>query len=128
MLQKLLLVAVGSGAGGVLRYLLSGLVQRYTSDQFPWGTFVVNVLGCLLFGLLVGGFSGTFLNREGYRLLLLVGVLGGFTTFSTFGYETFALFNDRQFHLALWNIIMGNGVGLMALGLGYRLMEKWSGG
>ena len=119
-------VAVGSAAGGVLRYGLAGLVQR-TSGGFPIGTLAVNVVGCLLIGLSAGAFAGPHVIREEYRLALTVGLLGGFTTFSTFGLETFQLANHGQMRFAAFNLLLSNGLGLIAVWLGYRLAEKWLG-
>ena len=120
-------VAVGSAAGGVLRYGLAGLVQRTSGGVFPIGTLVVNVVGCLLIGLSAGAFAGPHVIREEYRLALQVGVLGGFTTFSTFGLESFLLANDGQVRFAAFNLVLSNGLGLTAVWLGYRLAEKWLG-
>ncbi len=82
---KWVLIAVGGAFGSVLRYALQGGVQRLTGGAFPTGTLAVNVLGCFVLGALAGYFSGPQLVREEYRIGLTIGVLGGFTTFSTFG-------------------------------------------
>ena len=88
---KVLLIALGGAAGSVLRYLLHGWLQRAAGIRFPLGTLAVNVLGCLLIGCLAALFLAHSQIREEYRLGLTVGVLGGFTTFSTFSLETFKL-------------------------------------
>jgi len=124
---KFTLVFLGSGFGGLCRYALSGLVQKLANGAFPLGTLVVNVLGCLLMGFLTGGFSGRLLIREEYRIALLVGALGGFTTFSSFGIETFALLNDGQYFRGSANITLSVVVGLTAAWLGFRLAERWLG-
>jgi CrcB protein len=85
---KLVLIFVGSGLGGVLRYALGGWGQRLADGRFPLGTLIVNVSGCLLIRFLTAAFAGRVLIREEYRVALLIGVLGGYTTFSTFGLET----------------------------------------
>lgn len=85
---KLVLIFVGSGLGGVLRYALGGWGQRPADGRFPLGTLIVNVSGCLLIRFLTAAFAGRVLIREEYRVALLIGVLGGYTTFSTFGLET----------------------------------------
>jgi len=126
-MTKIMLIALGGGAGSVLRYLIAGWGQRLASETFPFGTLLVNVLGCLLIGFLYAAFAGPWLVREEYRLALLVGVLGGFTTFSTFGYETFTLANDGQWGLVLFNVGLSVTLGLAAVGLGYRLAEKMLG-
>lgn len=125
---KWLLIALGGAAGSMLRYALQGWVQRLSSGTFPVGTLAVNVLGCLLVGLASGYFVGPQLVREEYRVGLTVGLLGGFTTFSTFGLESFNLANDSQMRLALANIVLSCGIGFVAVWVGYRLAERWYGG
>ena len=124
---KCALIFLGSGVGGVCRYALSGWVQRLGNGSFPLGTLAVNVIGCVLIGFLTGGFSGRLLMREEYRIALVVGILGGFTTFSAFGMETFALLNDGQFARATMNVAASVGAGLAAVWIGYRLAEHWLG-
>ncbi len=124
---KLVLIFLGSGVGGVLRYAVGGWVQRPAGVGFPVGTLVVNVLGCLVVGFLAAAFSARVIIREEYRLALLIGLLGGFTTFSTFGLETFALLNDGEEVRAIVNVALSVGVGLAAVWLGYRLAESWLG-
>lgn len=94
---KILLVAIGSAAGGVCRYLLSKAVSdHWAAAAFPWGTFVVNMLGCLAIGLIYGLIDrGVHLSPE-LRLLLTVGFCGGFTTFSTFVHENYLLFHSSN--------------------------------
>ncbi len=124
---KLIMIMAGGSVGALLRYGVSGFAQKFTGGSFPLGTLVVNVIGCLLMGLAAALFAGPHLIREEYRMALLVGLLGAFTTFSTFGIETFSLANDGQFRLAAANILLSNGLGLGALWFGYRLSEKWFG-
>jgi fluoride exporter len=122
------LIAVGGGFGSMLRYAMQGFAKQVFADSvFPVGTVCVNVLGCLLIGLLAGYFSGPQLVREEYRIGLTVGVLGGFTTFSTYGLETFNLANGGEFRLAALNIVLSNVIGLLAVVIGYRLAERFVG-
>ncbi len=100
-MQKFLLVGLGGALGSMLRYGAGGLVGRFKAGwTFPLETLLINVAGCLVIGLLAGlaesrgVFSGTT------RAFLFVGLLGGFTTFSTFGYETFQLLRDGQWQSA----------------------------
>lgn len=124
---KWLLIFLGSGVGGLARYTLSGWVQRHGNGTFPLGTLAVNLVGCLLIGFLTAAFAGRWLVREEYRAAMLIGVLGGFTTFSTFGWETFAFFNEGQSGRALLNIGTNVLLGLAAVWAGYRVAEAWLG-
>ncbi len=97
------------------------LVQRLTDDAFPVGTLAVNVSGCLLIGFLGALFSGPALLRDEMRLFVLAGFLGGFTTFSTFSFETLSLLDDGEWARASANLVLSNGLGLLAVWLGYRI-------
>jgi fluoride exporter len=122
---KWLLIAVGGGIGSMMRYALQGFVgQEIAGRFFPLGTMAVNVSGCVAIGLLSGYFDGPQLIREEYRIGLLVGVLGGFTTFSSFGLETFRLADDREFLLATLNVVLSCGIGLTAVWIGYRVAQR----
>ncbi len=124
---KSLFIFIGSGAGGLLRYSVSGWAQRWANGVFPIGTLVVNVTGCLLVGFLAAALSGWAIVREEYRVALLIGLLGGYTTFSTFGLETFALLNDGQTWRAILNIAASVVLGLAGVWAGFRLSESWLG-
>lgn len=124
---KLVMIAAGGGAGALLRYAVAGWAQKLGTGSFPLGTLVVNVSGCLVIGLLAARFAGPHLIREEYRLAILVGVLGAFTTFSTFGLDTFSLANAGQMQLAIVNVVLSNGCGLACVWIGYRLGTKWFG-
>ena len=118
-------IAVGGGAGSVLRYWLAHHLQRLAVSGFPLGTLLVNVTGCLGIGLLAGLFAGSLILREEYRLGLTVGLLGGFTTFSTFGFETFQLGHTGYLRLALLNILLSCTLGVLAVWAGHRVAEMW---
>ena len=109
---RTLLVGAGGFVGASLRYYLGGLVHRFVSPEFPWGTFVVNASGCFLIGFLAILAEERGPIGPAGRLFLLVGVLGGYTTFSTFGYETLTLAREGSFALAA-----ANAVGQVLLGL-----------
>ncbi len=126
-MTKLFLIFLGSGLGGVLRYTLGGWAHRITNGSFPFGTLLVNVTGCLLIGFLTAALAGRFLIREELRVAVLVGLLGGFTTFSSFGFETFELLNLGQFGLAGMNVFLSIFGGLSGVWIGYRVAESWFG-
>lgn len=117
------LIFLGGGLGSVLRYTIAGWTQRAADTAFPLGTLVVNVAGCLIIGFLAATLTGPILIRDDYRIGLMVGVLGGFTTFSSFSIETLMLANDGQFVLALLNILFSVALCLTAAWLGYRFGE-----
>jgi CrcB protein len=128
LMTKYLLIAAGGAAGSVFRYALQGWVQRLAAGNlFPLGTLVVNLLGCLVVGFLAAALTGPLLVREEYRVGLMVGVLGGFTTFSTFGLETFHLANGGEWRLALANVLLSVGFGFAAVWSGFRFSQWWLG-
>ena len=118
---RIILIFLAGGCGCLLRYVVAGLVQPPGNGSFPVGTLTVNVIGCVAIGFLASMFTGPVLIREEYRLAILVGLLGGFTTFSTYGYETFSLTADGQFGLAAINLLLSNGLGLAAAWGGAKL-------
>lgn len=121
-MHQIIIVGVGGFIGSIFRYLMSGWVQRLSGDApFPYGTLSVNVLGCLAIGLLGGWADNAELFSPSARLFLLVGLLGGFTTFSTFGYESMALLRDKEMLYALLYVGGHLLVGLAAVALGYGL-------
>jgi CrcB protein len=121
-----MLVGAGGFVGSVLRYALSGLVHRAAGTAFPYGTLVVNVTGCLAIGLLGGLTELRQVAGPELRLFLLIGILGGFTTFSTFGYETLALLRDGDLMKAVANAGLHLTLGLGAAWLGFAVAE-WLG-
>lgn len=122
---KLAMIALGGAAGALLRYGIAGLVQRLSGGTFPVGTMTVNIIGCLAIGIIGAAVTGPYIIREEYRALILIGLLGSFTTFSTFGWETFELINERQLLRAGANILLSNALGLAGVWLGYRLAVRW---
>lgn len=114
-----LYIALGGGAGSVCRYWLSTSVYLWLGRAFPFGTLAVNVLGSLMAGLLVMVLTTKMVNLSTeLRNLLLVGFLGGFTTFSAFSIETFALLEAGDISRALGNIVLSVGLCLLAVWLG----------
>jgi CrcB protein len=116
---KLLWVGLGGFAGSVLRYLVAGWVQESSrSVSFPYGTLAVNVVGCLLIGVLSQLADARGLLHAEVRLFIFVGVLGGFTTFSTFGYETLNLLRDGEVLIASLNVTANVVLCLLAVWAG----------
>lgn len=122
--SHLLFIGLGGAAGAVGRYLLFVLIEDHAHTDFPLGTLCVNVLGCFLIGLLgttIGGADHPL--NPGLRLALIVGLLGGFTTFSTFGLETFELLLGGQHAKAALYVLASNALGLGAVWAGYALAQ-----
>lgn len=106
-------IFLGSGLGGMLRYLTSTTLQNLINPgSFPIGTFGVNIIGCLIIGFIAQLSEARAVFSPDVRIFLMVGILGGFTTFSSFGYETVQLIREGEFLLAL-----GNAAGQLILGL-----------
>ncbi len=120
-----LLVGAGGFIGAMLRYALGGLVVRQLPLMtFPLGTLAVNVFGCFLIGVFGGiGESRQLLGPE-LRAFVIIGLLGGFTTFSAFGHETFAMLRDGEALRAAGNVGIQVILGLAAVWLGYTLMHS----
>jgi len=119
--KALFLVAVGGAFGSMARYRLSGWILHQAVDwRFPIGTFVVNVLGCLVVGVLGGlAVKEDYFSAE-MRLLLFTGVMGGFTTFSAFGLETFYLLRRGEYWIAGGNMVLSVVLGMLALWAGFQ--------
>lgn len=109
---------MGSFAGGILRYLLSQLIQTRMLTAFPYGTLAVNIAGCFLIGIVFGTAERWGLSNE-WRLFLATGVLGGFTTFSAFSYESISLIKNDQAPAALIYIGCSILLGLLATYSGF---------
>jgi fluoride exporter len=119
--MRVLLVAAGGAAGSVARYLLDGVVYSFLPPTFPYGTFVVNMTGCLLFGLLIGVAEDRLAVGTSARTFILIGILGGFTTFSSFTFETVQLLRDGQWLRGTVNVVGQVFGGLVMLWLGITI-------
>ena len=128
-MKELIYVFIGGGTGSVLRFLISmlwshlSLHPRYASIVFPWPTLIVNVLGCFLIGVLY-----QYAERWGWpidvRLMLAVGLCGGFTTFSTFTYEGVALLNEGYYAMYMLYIVLSIVLGLLAVVIPMMFLAK----
>jgi CrcB protein len=117
------LIAVGSALGGVGRFWLSGLVARLSGGLFPWGTLIVNVSGCLVIGLfatLTAPEGRVFVPGE-WRQFVMIGICGGYTTFSSFALQTLSLAQGGEFFAAAGNILLSVALCLVAVWLGHVL-------
>lgn len=123
LMQKTILIGVAGLLGTLGRYWLSGFVARQYGETFPWGTLFVNVVGCFLAGAVFYLTEERFLVSPMVRSAILIGLLGGFTTFSSFSLQTFTLVRDGQLGLATLNITLSNLVGLVMVWAGYSLSK-----
>ena len=121
-MRLLLLIGTGSFIGGILRYLLSFFITSKSNSYFPFGTLTVNIIGCMLIGLLFGLSEKVNLSQE-WRLFLATGILGGFTTFSAFSNESFGMIRDGQLVYAISYISLSVFVGIAATFLGFALIK-----
>lgn len=120
---KIIAVTSGGGIGALLRYLLFTTVQRWAPVNFPCGTLAVNLTGALLIGYLWALFEGTRLLGE-WRLFIFTGLLGGFTTFSTFTREAAQLMRMGEYKTAAFYMLISNIAGIMLVFFGYLLARK----
>ena len=123
-----LIVTIGSGIGGFLRYVISDLVYKYTNSLFPYGTLTVNIIGSFLLGFILFYLDALKLISSEMRLFLTVGLCGGLTTFSTFSYETVKLIQDSEYLLAGSNLLLNIFVTILAVFLAAFISKLIIGG
>jgi CrcB protein len=123
-------VALGSALGGMARYAVSGMVAMRVGETFPWGTLVVNVSGCLLIGIFAAMSlpGGAFPGSPTVRQLLMIGICGGYTTFSSFSLQTLALARGRESARAAFYVVASVGLCLAAVAAGFVATAAISGG
>jgi fluoride exporter len=123
MIVQIAAVGLGGATGSIARWMLGTWIQRAAGSALPVGTITVNVSGCLMIGVLSAMIPP---GRETFRLALLVGVLGGYTTFSSFGRETLTLAQEGRWAMAMANVLISNAAGLVAVWIGHRLGQAWA--
>lgn len=118
MLRTILIVGCGGFIGSVLRYLVQVFVEKGLSSTFPWGTFIANMTGSFIIGIVFAlAQKGNLLNAE-WRMFLAVGVCGGFTTFSSFAYNNLTMLKEQAYGQFIWNVGGSLLLGLLAVYLG----------
>lgn len=118
MWQKFLYLSLAGAAGTITRYWLSGVIQRNIKTAFPFGTAAVNIIGCLLFGLLWAFVENRLSITGQMRIVIFVGFFGAFTTFSSFVFETSQLLDESQWLWAAGNILFQNVIGIVCVLMG----------
>ncbi len=123
MLRTILIVGSGGFIGSVMRYLVQIFVEKGLSSTFPWGTFVANIAGSFIIGVVFAlAQKGNLLSAE-WRLFLAVGICGGFTTFSSFAYNNLTMLKDGIYGQFIWNVGGSLVFGLLAVYLGMILVR-----
>ena len=130
-LSKVLWLGLAGGAGTIARFLLSDVVQQLGDREFPWGVFVVNIVGSFLFGV-IWAISGDRIELSAQaRMLILVGFIGGFTTFSSFAFDNAQMLSNSKWFMVAANVVAQNVLGIAAVYAGVmlgRLINSASGG
>jgi CrcB protein len=123
MIRNILLVGLGGGLGSIARYLSQRWFTLHYPHHFPWGTFAVNITGCLLIGIFWGLTFKSYTGNEQWKLFLMTGLCGGFTTFSAFTLEGIGLLREQK--TGLFFLYMAGSVllGLLATWAGMRLIR-----
>lgn len=122
---NVLLVGAGGLIGAVMRYLIRAWIQSVSGSSWtPYGTLTVNVVGCFLIGLIAGLAESRQFLGEGTRAFVIAGVLGGFTTFSAFGYETITMVREDHLVAAAGNVGLQVGLGLTAVWIGFSVSQR----
>lgn len=123
MLRNILIVGTGGFIGSVMRYLVQVFVEKGLATTFPWGTFVANISGSFIIGMIFAlAEKGNLMNSE-WRMFLAVGVCGGFTTFSSFAYNNLTMLKDHSIGQLLWNVGGSLFFGILAVYLGIILVR-----
>ncbi len=122
MIEKLLAVGLGGAIGAMLRYFVFLIFEKSPNQNFPWSTLLVNLLGAFLIGILWGAFTRFYVS-PGIRLFIFVGILGSFTTFSTFAFDIFNLSRDGSVKYLLAYILATNIFGISLAFAGYYISK-----
>ena len=119
---RLFYISVGGAVGALMRYWLSGVTQKAFNGGFPWGTLSVNLIGSLIIGFLWGMFESVVISQN-MKVMIFIGLLGSFTTFSTFSLESFHLIRDGEYNLFLMNTIASFILGIALVFVGYFISQ-----
>ena len=123
MIKNILLVGLGGGLGSMVRYLCQRWVAANYMHSFPWGTFAVNIIGCFAIGIFWGLSFKSFDNNESWKLFLMTGLCGGFTTFSAFTIEGIGLLKEEKLALFFSYVAASVLIGLLATYAGMKIIR-----
>lgn len=124
MLQNIILVGLGSMLGGISRYLFSDFIKQILPSSFPFGTFLVNMIGCLGIGILSGWLASASFFTPNHRMLFIVGFCGSFTTFSTFSMDNLNLLINKAYGIFALNVGLSISLGLLLTFIGYSITQR----
>ena len=122
-LARIFSIGFAGFIGTLLRYWLSGFIARRYGETFPYGTLIVNLIGCFVIGFLFYLFYDRALAGPTPRIAIFIGLIGGFTTFSSYGLQTFTLLRDGEVFLAFVNVAASNLLGVVLVWVGYSLAK-----
>ncbi len=122
-MKSVMLVGIGGALGSILRYLMGTSINKFYHGHFPMGTFVVNIIGCILIGLITAIIIKQNIINSDLKMLLIVGFCGGFTTFSTFSQENIQLINSGHFSILALNIIASVSLGVLGVWAGLNIIK-----
>lgn len=124
MIQHFIWVSLGGAIGASIRYAFSITIATRTTGLFPWSTFGVNMIGCLLIGAVYSILSTQFKEHQYLSLFIITGILGGFTTFSSFALETQQLISQKEYFTAITYVVCSNVLGIIAAIISYWSVSK----
>ncbi|MAU23794.1 MAG: fluoride efflux transporter CrcB [Chloroflexi bacterium] len=123
MFINILLVSLGGAIGAALRFTITPQIDKLFISNFPYGIFIVNIIGCFFIGLIASLFENKLMLSENLKIFLIVGFLGSLTTFSTFALDNFNFINQKNFYLLFLNLFLTNFLGLFMVLLGIRTIK-----
>ena len=123
---NIIMLIFGGALGATARYTISQFIDKHFTTQFPVGIFIVNIIGCFFIGLIMSLLQNKFLLNEVFRFFLVIGFFGSLTTFSTFAFDNFNLFNMKNFTFLFLNLFVTNLLGIIMVFLGIKSVKLFT--